>query len=67
MGLPEDMEGTDPALSDTEHEVDTVPAHASAPRQEEKSGFDNAEQSYDTGLTAWLQVLGSFFLWFNSW
>lgn len=22
---------------------------------------------FDTGLKAWLQVLGAFFLWFNSW
>jgi hypothetical protein len=26
-----------------------------------------AEPSYDTGVTAWLQVVGSFFLFFNSW
>ncbi|KAI9040056.1 MCT family MFS transporter [Aspergillus affinis] len=25
------------------------------------------EPTFDTGLTAWLQVLGSFFLFFNSW
>jgi hypothetical protein len=26
-----------------------------------------AEFTYDTGLKTWLQVLGSFFLFFNSW
>lgn len=25
------------------------------------------EVTYDTGLFSWLQVLGSFFLFFNSW
>lgn len=25
------------------------------------------ELTYDTGLKTWLQVLGSFFLFFNSW
>jgi hypothetical protein len=25
------------------------------------------EPTFDTGLTAWLQVFGSFFLFFNSW
>lgn len=27
----------------------------------------DSEPSYDTGLTAWLHVMGSFFLFFNSW
>lgn len=30
-------------------------------------GYDNAEQDFDTGIKAWLQVLGSFFFYFNSW
>ncbi len=29
-------------------------------------GYDD-HLSYDTGTKAWLQVLGAFFLWFNSW
>lgn len=32
------------------------------PAQEKQS-----ESEFDTGLTTWLQVLGSFFLFFNSW
>jgi hypothetical protein len=36
-------------------------------RQEKMSGYEDAEHSFDTGLKAWLQVLGAFFLWFNSW
>ena len=31
------------------------------------SDYQNGEQGFDTGLTAWLQVVGSFFLFFNSW
>lgn len=27
----------------------------------------DAEPTFDTGYVAWLQVLGSFFLFFNSW
>ncbi|KAL7950542.1 major facilitator superfamily domain-containing protein [Trichoderma barbatum] len=29
--------------------------------------YDSAKQDFDTGVKAWLQVLGSFFLYFNSW
>jgi hypothetical protein len=29
---------------------------------------DHDEQfEFDTGIKSWLQVLGAFFLWFNSW
>lgn len=28
---------------------------------------EKPEQTFDTGLVPWLQVLGSFFLFFNSW
>ncbi|KAL7936149.1 major facilitator superfamily domain-containing protein [Trichoderma chlorosporum] len=31
------------------------------------NGYENAKQDFDTGVKAWLQVLGSFFLYFNSW
>lgn len=47
---------------------------STAPRAEEtvapqanNTGYNNAENEFDTGFTAWLQVLGSFFLFFNSW
>lgn len=30
-------------------------------------GEKESEITYDTGLFSWLQVLGSFFLFFNSW
>lgn len=33
----------------------------------QKDRYDNVEQDFDTGVKAWLQVLGSFFLYFNSW
>lgn len=28
---------------------------------------DDVKQDFNTGIRAWLQVLGSFFLYFNSW
>lgn len=28
---------------------------------------EDVKQDFDTGVKAWLQVLGSFFLYFNSW
>lgn len=31
------------------------------------AGYGNGEQDFDTGLKAWLQVFGAFFLFFNSW
>jgi hypothetical protein len=31
------------------------------------SAYGSSEDDFDTGLKAWLQVLGAFFLWFNSW
>lgn len=37
------------------------------PTAAEESSYNNHEPSFDTGVLAWLQVLGSFFLWFNSW
>jgi hypothetical protein len=39
----------------------------SPPQEEKASGYGNAEHDFDTGLQAWLQVLGAFFLFFNSW
>lgn len=27
----------------------------------------DVQLEFDAGLKAWLQVLGAFFLWFNSW
>ncbi|KAL1970544.1 hypothetical protein VTN77DRAFT_4188 [Rasamsonia byssochlamydoides] len=37
------------------------------PEEPKASGYHNEEQDFDTGLKAWLQVLGSHFLFFNSW
>ncbi|RFU76400.1 major facilitator superfamily domain, general substrate transporter [Trichoderma arundinaceum] len=33
----------------------------------QNDGHDDEKQDFDTGVKAWLQVLGSFFLYFNSW
>ncbi|KAJ5142628.1 uncharacterized protein N7515_001415 [Penicillium bovifimosum] len=52
------------ALADsaiTDQKNDDSPAASDSPAEKE------AELTYDTGLHTWLQVLGSFFLFFNSW
>jgi hypothetical protein len=41
----------------------TVPS----PPEVKDSGYGSSEQDFDNGLKAWLQVIGAFFLWFNSW
>ncbi|KAL2000081.1 hypothetical protein VTN02DRAFT_3570 [Thermoascus thermophilus] len=43
-------------------------AETGPPSPERKaSDYANGDQTFDTGLMPWLQVLGSFFLFFNSW
>lgn len=57
--ISDNKDGGDYSLNDSD-----LPS----PEQEQKdSGYHNAEQSFDTGVKAWLQVLGSHFLFFNSW
>jgi hypothetical protein len=48
---------------------DTTPKETPAQQQEvtSSSGYHNPESQFDTGFMAWLQVAGSFFLFFNSW
>ena len=46
---------------------DSVAPSQPAARQETSKGYEDTEQDYDTGIQTWLQVLGAFFLWFNSW
>lgn len=49
-------------------EGDTSISSADAPPAAPKdAGYGNTEQDFDTGLKAWLQVFGAFFLFFNSW
>lgn len=38
-----------------------------SPSREKDSGYGNAIHGFDTGLQAWLQVVGAFLLFFNSW
>lgn len=51
-----------------EAEESQTTAHASLGIPIEKVTKDYGVQlDFDTGMKAWLQVLGAFFLWFNSW
>jgi hypothetical protein len=45
----------------------SVPSTAPPPQPVQDSGYGTSERNFDKGLKAWLQVLGAFFLWFNSW
>lgn len=47
--------------------VDTPPERASLDTAKEASASSPPDPVPNGGLTAWLQVLGSFFLFFNSW
>lgn len=38
-----------------------------APPAFDSPGEKESEPTFDTGIFSWLQVLGSFFLFFNSW
>lgn len=70
MGDQESQKGIEMAMSSaeaTEDESHSPPSTALAEAGERGSGYENAEPSFDVGLKAWLQVLGAFFLWFNSW
>ncbi|KAL4788725.1 putative MFS monocarboxylate transporter [Aspergillus varians] len=59
MGADVDArEKTVNALEDGQDGQNTIPTPAQPPED---------EPTFDTGLTPWLQVLGSFFLFFNSW
>jgi predicted MFS family arabinose efflux permease len=55
--ISDNGDGGNDSLNDSDH----------PPLEQKDSGYQNAEQNFDTGLTAWLQVLGSHFLFFNSW
>lgn len=50
------------SLNADNEENDSKDAHVTGAQPSEKQDF-----VYDTGLVPWLQVFGSFFLFFNSW
>jgi hypothetical protein len=62
------------SLSDVEKEVthfSAVELTSESIQSCSISDLEQADQSVDdipnSGLVAWLQVLGAFFLWFNTW
>lgn len=50
-----------------EDERGQTTAHTSLGIPIEKVPNYEVQLDFDTGMKAWLQVLGAFFLWFNSW
>lgn len=67
MGNDVEIEKTleDPTISKSEVISTTESDPPSSELQQ--SDYQNGDQGFDTGLKPWLQVLGSFFLFFNSW
>ncbi|EED16861.1 MFS monocarboxylate transporter, putative [Talaromyces stipitatus ATCC 10500] len=62
-GLEKAIETSDTSVNGSESAVpktEEIAPHAN-------TGYHNAELDFDTGFKAWSQVLGSFFLFFNSW
>jgi hypothetical protein len=54
-------------VKDDTREHELLP-HNTLPASQDKEIGDKSEQLvFDSGIKAWLQVLGAFFLWFNSW
>jgi hypothetical protein len=53
----------DPTISKNEV-ISTTESDPPSSEQQE-SGYQNGDQAFDTGLKPWLQVLGSFFLFFQ--
>lgn len=60
-------ETSNTSLDDSDTTPKEVPAQQEKSPQATDSGYNNTESQFDTGFLAWLQVLGSFFLFFNSW
>jgi hypothetical protein len=61
------LEIPDEEKSGGDTSLPSVPSTAPSPPQVKDSGYGTSERNFDTGLKAWLQVLGAYFLWFNSW
>ncbi|KAJ9603389.1 hypothetical protein H2200_012167 [Cladophialophora chaetospira] len=57
------------SLNQTESKGLSSEAHDDAPeeREEKVSASNGIDTIPDSGMQAWLQVLGAFFLWFNTW
>jgi hypothetical protein len=54
------------ASADSQQEIKGETKTAAAVSQEKQTAVHNAGIP-NGGLQAWLQVLGAFFLWFNTW
>lgn len=54
-------------MHDTATEVDHSSARLSSKGLQSDDDFDDIQEKFDSGLQAWLQVLGSWILFFNTW
>lgn len=58
----EDVRGSADSQQEINHKTKTT---AAVPQEEQTAVHDAGIP--DGGLQAWLQVVGAFFLWFNTW
>lgn len=65
MGTSADVQDKAVVDSHPSNDYDDESQISSANPPPEEKSLD--EPTYDTGLLAWSQVIGSFFLFFNSW
>lgn len=56
----------EPTQNDNGHEALSTATDPPSP-EKKASDYANGDLTFDTGLMPWLQVMGSFFLFFNSW
>lgn len=59
------LEGAIDGLTHAQEPVIDEDASSAQIKDEQES--EHERTTFDTGIQAWLQVLGAFFLWFNTW
>lgn len=71
MAADREMDGktvVEPTNNNDNGNEGALSSESDPPSSEKKaSDYQNGEQTFDTGFMPWLQVIGSFFLFFNSW
>lgn len=66
MGASRDVEET-AVVSSADANYEDNEGKGPSPVADQAQQSEKEELTYDEGLVPWLQVLGSFFLFFNSW
>lgn len=61
------MDPTRNMNADSKNEVISTSESNPQSPETQLSDYQKGYQTFDTGLTSWLQVVGAFFCFFNSW